>query len=247
MIKAMIVDDEPNSCEVLAALLERYCPDVQVCGIFNNGENALISIRELQPDLVFLDVEMPKMNGFEMLEQLPDIKFNLIFTTSYDKYALKAFKFSALDYLMKPIDREELIKAVTKVISVSENPVAKQLEILMQKLAQPGKLINKIALPTMDGLQMISVETIVSCESVSNYTKLYLKDKKTLVVSRTLKEMEEMLEDFAFFRVHHSYIANLNEIQKYFKGDGSYLLMSDGSTVDVARSKKESLLQRLSV
>jgi two-component system LytT family response regulator len=245
MIKAIIIDDEPNSCEALATLLERYCPAVQVVGIYNNGADALTAIRQFQPNLVFLDVEMPKMNGFEMLEKLSSINFDLIFTTSYDKYALKAIRFSAIDYLLKPVDREELQKAVQKVVQRSQKPIAQQLEILMQKINNPSKPIGKIAMPTMEGLQMIPVDSIISCESDSNYTILHLKDKQKVIVSRTLKDIEEMLEDHSFSRVHHSYMVNLNEIQKYIKGEGGYLLMSDGSTVDVSRSKKEILLKKL--
>ncbi len=245
MIKTIIIDDEPNSCEALATLLERYCPDIELLGIYYNAADALIAVRQLQPGLVFLDVEMPKMNGFEMLEQLSSINFDLIFTTSYDKYALKAIRFSAIDYLLKPVDREEMQRAVQKIIQRSQKPIAQQLEILMQKINNPTKPIGKIAMPTMEGLQMIPVDSIISCESDSNYTILYLKDKQKVIVSRTLKDIEDLLEEHSFSRVHHSYMVNLNEIQKYIKGEGGYLLMSDGSTVDVSRSKKETLLKRL--
>ena len=245
MIKAVIVDDEPNCCKTLAALLERWCPDVEVIAICKNGVEALVSIREFSPDLVFLDLEMPKMNGFAMLEQLPSINFHLIFTTSYDQYALRAFRLSAIDYLLKPIDNEELQKAVQKVMQRSQAPLPQQLEILLQKIHQPTSSINKIALPTMEGLQMIPIDSIISCESDDNYTVFLLKDKKKIVVSSTLKEIEEILEDHSFVRVHRSYLVNLNEIEKYLKGEGGYLVMSDGSTIDVSRSKKESLLKKL--
>ena len=245
MIKAIIVDDEPYCCESLDALLQRYCPDITVTGIFNNGSDALNAIRQQQPDLVFLDVEMPKMNGFEMLEQLPAVNFDLIFTTSYDKYALKAIRFSAIDYLLKPIDREELQKAVQKVIQHSQTPITQQLEILMQKVKNPLTPIGKIAMPTMEGLQMVAVDSIVSCESDSNYTIVLMKSKQKLIVSRTLKDIEEMLEEHGFVRVHHSYLVNVNEIEKYIKGEGGYLVMSDGSSVDVSRSKKEILMKKL--
>src|SRR5580765_5192874 len=133
MLKAIIVDDEPYCCEILAAMLESDCPDVAITAICNNAKDALAAIRQNSPDLVFLDVEMPKMNGFEMLEQLPSVNFHLIFTTSYDQYALKAIRFSAIDYLLKPIDEEELVKAIQKVIQRSQKPIVQQLEILMQK------------------------------------------------------------------------------------------------------------------
>ena len=245
MIRTTIVDDEPYCCESLEALLERYCPEVDVIGILTNGVDALKIIRQQQPDLVFLDVEMPKLNGFEMLEQLPAINFDLVFTTSYDKYALKAIRFSAIDYLLKPVDREELQKAVQKVIQRSQRPIAQQLEILMQKVRNPFSSVGKIALPTMEGLQMVPIDSIITCESDSNYTIVQMKNKQKLVVSRTLKDIEEMLEEHGFVRVHHSYLVNMNEIEKYVKGEGGYLVMSDGSSVDVSRSRKELLMKKL--
>ena len=252
MLKAIIIDDEPYCCEILAAMLESDCPGVEVIAICNNAQDGLTAIRQHSPDLVFLDVEMPKMNGFEMLEELPAINFHLIFTTSYDQYALKAIRFSAIDYLLKPIDREELKRAVEKVKDRFQIPVPQQLEILLQKFKQPSRPVNKIALPTMEGLQMIPIETIVSCESDDNYTLLKLKNArlpdgqgKRLLVTRSLKEIEESLEQHSFIRVHRSYLVNLNEIEKYIKGEGGYLVMSDGTTIDVARNKKEVLLKKL--
>ena len=243
-LKAIIVDDEPYCCEALATLLEDI-PEVQVEAISHNGGDALNAIKKYGPDLVFLDVEMPKMNGFEMLEQLPSVNFEIIFTTSYDQYALKAIRFSAIDYLLKPVDSEELGRAIKKVMQRTQKPIAQQLEILMQKIHQPATPINKIAMPTMEGLQMISVESIISCESDSNYTILKLKSNKKVIVSRTLKEIEELLEEHSFARVHRCYLANLNEVEKYVKGEGGYLIMSDGSSIDVARNKKEILLKKL--
>ena len=245
MLKTIIIDDEPYCCEILAAMLESDCPDVNVINISNNGQDALAAIKQHSPDLVFLDVEMPKMNGFEMLEHLPAINFHLIFTTSYDQYALKAIRFSAIDYLLKPIDREELQRAVQKVKDRFQIPIPQQLELLMEKLKQPSKRVNKIALPTMEGLQMIPIENIVSCESDDNYTNLKLKGAKKLLVTRSLKEIEESLEQHSFIRVHRSYLVNLNEIEKYIKGEGGYLVMSDGTSIDVARNKKETLLRKL--
>jgi two-component system LytT family response regulator len=245
MVKAIIVDDELDCCETIASLLNSFCPGVEVTGIYHNGAEALPAILQKQPDLVFLDVEMPRMNGFEMLEQLPQVNFDIIFTTGYDQYALKAIRFSAIDYLLKPVDREELQRAVQKVLQRTQRTVAKQVEILMQKLHQPSKTISKIALPTMEGLQMIVIGSIISCEAESNYTILLLKDRKKITTSITLKEIEEALEDHSFVRVHRSYLVNLNEVEKYVKGEGGYLIMSDGSMIDVSRNKKETLLKRL--
>jgi two-component system, LytTR family, response regulator len=245
MIKAIIVDDEPYCCEALATLLERYCPEVEILDICYSGASGLKAIQESKPQLLFLDIEMPQMNGFNLLERLKEIKFELIFTTSYDQYAIKAIRFSALDYLLKPIDREELQKAVQKVAERQHPPLPQQFEILLEKLHQPGTRILKIAMPTMEGLQMVPVDTIISCSSDGNYTTLLLKSKKKITASRSLKEVEEMLEDHSFLRVHHSYLVNLNEVEKYIKGEGGYLLMGDGSTVDVSRSRKEILLKAL--
>src|SRR5574339_530974 len=208
MLKAIIIDDEPYCCEILAAMLESDCPGVNVVHISGNGQDGLSAIKQYSPDLVFLDVEMPKMNGFEMLEQLPAVNFHLIFTTSYDQYALKAIRFSAIDYLLKPIDRQELKIAVQKVKDRFQIPVQQQLEILMEKLRQTSNGLSKIALPTMEGLQMITIEKIISCESDDNYTNLKLKTGKKLLVTRSLKDMEESLEHHSFVRVHRSYLVN---------------------------------------
>lgn len=245
MITATIVDDERYCCESLATLLERYCPAVKVLDICYSASTALNSIQQHPPDILFLDIEMPHMNGFELLEKLPEINFQLIFTTSFDQYAIKAIQFSALDYLLKPIDREELQRAVQKIVQRRQHPLPQQIEILLQKMSHPTIPINKIAIPTMEGLQMIFVESVISCTSDSNYTVLHLKNKQKITASRTLKEIEEMLEDYSFARVHHSYVVNLNEVEKYVKGDGGYLLMSNGTTVDVSRSRKDMLLNKL--
>jgi two-component system, LytTR family, response regulator len=244
MLKAIIIDDEAYCCEAIATLLEDN-KEVEIVSMCHNATDALTTIKKYLPDLIFLDVEMPKMNGFEMLEQLSQVNFEIIFTTSYDQYALKAIRFSAIDYLLKPVDAGELDKAIQKVVQRTQKTIAQQLEILMQRIHQPITPINKIALPTMEGLQMIPVDSIISCESDSNYTILQLKNNKKLIVSRTLKEIEELLEEHSFIRVHRCYLANLNEAEKYVKGEGGYLVMSDGSSIDVARNKKETLLKKL--
>jgi len=245
MISAIIVDDEPYSCEALATLLERYCPEIKLLDICYSAADALKSMQEQRPQILFLDIEMPYMNGFEMLEKLPELNFKLIFTTSYDQYAIKAIRFSALDYLLKPVDKDELQKAVQKAITASDDPLPQQLEILLHKLNHPKVVVNKIAIPTIEGLQMVPVESIIRCEADRNYTNLFLKNKGKITASRNLKDLEEMLEDYSFVRVHHSYVVNLNEVEKYIKGEGGYLLMSDKSMVDVSRSRKEILLKKL--
>jgi two-component system LytT family response regulator len=244
MVKAIIVDDELNCCQTLALMINRYCPEVAVTDMYQSAKSALNAIKTTPPEILFLDIEMPQMNGFELLEQLREINFDLIFTTSYDQYAIKAFHFSALDYLLKPIDREELQKAVQKVIKRRAHPLSQQIDILLKKLHQPAT-ISKVALPTMEGLQMIPVDSIISCASDGNYTIFFIKNDKKIIATRILKEVEEMLADHSFARVHNSYLVNLNEIEKYIKGEGGYLIMSDSSTVDVSRRRKEALLKRL--
>jgi two-component system, LytTR family, response regulator len=244
MISAIIVDDEPYSCEALSTLLERYCPEIRVLDICYSASDALKSIHEQRPQILFLDIEMPHMNGFEMLEKLPELNFKLIFTTSYDQYAIKAIRFSALDYLLKPVDKDELQKAVKKALDTAD-PLPQQLEVLLHKLNHPKVTINKIAIPTIEGLQMVPVETIIRCEADRNYTNLFLKNGGKITASRNLKDLEEMLEDYSFIRVHHSHVVNLNEVEKYIRGEGGYLIMSDKSSVDVSRSRKEILLKKL--
>ncbi|MBN8850582.1 MAG: DNA-binding response regulator [Sphingobacteriales bacterium 50-39] len=245
MLKAIIVDDEPDCSESLATMLRRYCPEVEVAAICNSGASALQEIPSHNPQLVFLDIEMPHMNGFEMIERLPEIGFELIFTTSYDQYAIKAIKFSALDYLLKPVDREELKIAVKKVTERHQPPLPQQLEILLQKFHQPATTNQRIAIPTLEGLLMVPIDSITHCQSDSNYTIFHLKNQQKITACRNLKEVEEVLEGRSFVRVHHSYLVNINEIQKYVKGEGGYLIMSDGNHIDVSRSRKELLLQKL--
>ncbi|MEP7377690.1 MAG: LytTR family DNA-binding domain-containing protein [Chitinophagaceae bacterium] len=247
MITATIVDDEPDCCESLVMLLERYCPEVKVLDICYSAETAIQSIKEHEPQIFFLDIEMPFMNGFEMVERLGNINFELIFTTSYNQYAIKAIRFSALDYLLKPVDRDELQKAVQKAAQRNQHPIPQQLEMLLQKLKNPTIPINKIAIPTMEGFQLLAAESIISCESEGNYTHLFLKDKRRIIASRNLKETEELLEDYPFIRIHHSYLVNINEVDKYIKGEGGYLIMSDGSIINVSRSRKDFLLKKLSL
>ncbi|HEY0751041.1 MAG TPA: response regulator, partial [Chitinophagaceae bacterium] len=181
MIRAIIIDDEHYCVEVLSTLLKKYCPEVTLVATCPSGEEGIKAIDTFQPDLVFLDVEMPRMNGFQLLESLPEINFDLVFTTSYDQYAIKAIRFSALDYLLKPIDREELQKAVNKAGKRQSSSINQQLQLLLQKINQPATRVNKVAMPTMEGLQMINVADIISCASDSNYTILNLKDKQKLV------------------------------------------------------------------
>lgn len=244
MIKSILIDDEEHCLATLRMLLDKFCPQVQIVQQCLSAKEGLEAIRNLHPDLVFLDIEMPAMNGFEMLEQFPEISFAVVFTTSYDRYAIKAIRFSALDYLLKPIDPNELISAVKKVGEQRHLPMAEQFQMLLKQIRNKDHQMTKIAVPTVEGFELIPADHVIRCEADDNYTHLFLKNKSKITACRTLKEMEEQLHDFTFFiRVHHSYVVNLNEVTRYVRGEGGYLVMSDGSTVNVSRSRKEALLK----
>lgn len=245
MLKAILIDDEAHCLNTLGILLNEYCPDVEIKERCRSASDGLQAIAKHKPDLLFLDIEMPVMNGFELLERFSEISFAIIFTTSYDQYAIKAIRFSALDYLLKPIDPAELIWAVQKVQEGRHLPMAEQFQMLLKQLQHKEPQLTKIAVPTAEGFELIPADQVTRCEADNNYTHLYLKSKTKITACRTLKEMEAQLHDFSFFvRVHHSYLVNLNEVTKYVRGEGGYLVMSDGSTVNVSRSRKEALLKR---
>ena len=244
MIKSILVDDEVHCLDTLSMLVSDFCPEVQVMEQCVSAKKGLEAIDKYHPDLVFLDIEMPNMNGFELLEQFKEIPFSVIFTTSYDQYAIKAIRFSALDYLLKPIDPKELVVAVHKVELHKTPPSAEQFRMLMDQIEHKEKGFTKLAVPTFEGFELIPVDQVIRCEADDNYTHVYLKNKSKITACRTLKEMEEQLQDFSFFiRVHHSWIVNLNEVTKYVRGEGGYLVMSDNSTVNVSRSRKDSLMK----
>jgi len=244
MIKAILIDDEVHCLDTLSILIHDFCPEVQVMEQCMSAKQGHAAVKKHHPDLVFLDIEMPVMNGFEFLEQFTDIPFSVIFTTSYDQYAIKAIRFSALDYLLKPIDPKELISAVQKVQEQKLRPSPEQFRMLIDQVHNKGNKITRVAVPTSEGFELILAEEIIYCEADDNYTHLFLKNKKKIIACRTLKEVEEQLADFAsFIRVHHSYMVNLNEVNKYVRGEGGYLIMSDSTTVNVSRSRKDALMK----
>ena len=244
MIKAVLIDDEKHCLETLGMLLARHCKEVSVVEECRSGKKGLEAINKHKPDLVFLDIEMPMMNGFELLEQFTEIPFAVIFTTSYDQYAIKAFRYSALDYLLKPIDPEELVASVQKVITKRNLPFAEQFDILLKQIKHKGSGFEKIAVPTIEGFELVRADEVIRCDADDNYTHLYLRNNVKIVACRMLKEMEELMQEFGYFvRVHNSHIVNMNEVVKYVRGDGGYLLMSDGSTVSISKSRRESLIK----
>lgn len=246
MIRAIIIDDEQHCVDTLAIKLQEYCPEIKLLHTCRSAKTGIEAIEKLAPDLVFLDIEMPVMNGFQMLEQFENISFAVIFTTSFDQYAIKAIRFSALDYLLKPIDPKELIAAVHKVQFQKQPPLQEQYNVLFNHTHHKAGTFNKIAIPTSQGFEFVNCSDIVFCEADDNYTHFQLKDKKKITATRTLKDVEEQLQDFPhFLRVHYSYIVNMNEVSRYIRGEGGYLVMSDGTSVNVSRRRKDELLKWL--
>lgn len=245
--KAIIVDDELGARESLAKMLEKNCKNIQVVAKADNMMNAFIEITNHQPDLVFLDIEMPNGNAFDLLERFKEINFNIIFVTAYDHYAIKAIKFSAIDYILKPVDPEELVKAVSRFESQMEtkNSLDKKFKTLLANVKPENKL-KKVGIPDGDGLVFINLADIIRCDSDGNYTYFLLTNGKRIIASRTLGEYEQMFADDNFFRVHRSHLINLEHVKKYIKGEGGYVIMSDNSQVEVSRRNKIEFLEKLS-
>ena len=245
MIKAILLDDEKNSTETLAWKIENFCKNVEIVNMFNDPVECLEYLRTAEIDLLFLDIEMPNMSGFDVLEALGEVNFHVIFTTAYDNYGIQAVKFSALDYLLKPVRNKELIEAVdrfTKKTPVSNPKV--QIESLLKNLKSEystGKP-SRITLATKESLELVDPSDISYCESDSNYTMVYLIDGRKKLISRTLREFDEMLSPFHFCRTHNSFLVNMDEVREYVKTDGGYLVLKNGAKIPVSKSRKETLL-----
>ena len=247
MIRAIIVEDEEKARGNLIQILSEYCKDVELVDSQDNVQDGIKSIREHKPDLVFLDVHMQAETGFDLLEQVGKVDFEVIFTTAHNEYAVKAFKFSAIDYLLKPVDIDELVNAVQKVgEKIDEDATKERYQLIVENLKDQKSRFNKIALPTTDGLIFVQVSNIIRCESEDNYTHFFLADGERILVSKTIKYFEELLTDQDFFRIHQSHLININHIKEYHKGEGGYAIMSDDSSVIVSRRKKEAFLAKLS-
>src|SRR6478736_5490224 len=245
MIRGLIVDDELKSRESLKILLEDFCEGVEVIALCQNVDESIEAIQRLHPDVVFLDIQLQRETGFDLLTRLKHFDFNVIFTTAYSEYAIKAFKFSAIDYLLKPIDIEELKRAISKLNKKINDNLSVKLEHLVQNLKVTSSENYKLALPTFEGLYFVKVSDIVYCEASSNYTEIVTADGKKHIVSRTLKEYDEILTDHNFYRIHNSYLINLNAIKKYVRGEGGYVVMRDDRSLDVSKRKKEGFLARI--
>jgi two-component system LytT family response regulator len=245
MLKSIIVDDEFKSRESLRILLEDFCEGVEVCALCQNVEEGINAIEKFNPKVVFLDIQMQRESGFDLLTRIKDIHFDVIFTTAHSEYAIKAFKFSAIDYLLKPIDIEELKQAIGKLNTKLNDTISIRLEHLIQNLRVPASESHKLALPTLEGLIFVKVMDIIYCEASSNYTVIVMQDSKKYMVSRTLKEYDELLSEHNFYRIHNSFLINLNAIKKYIRGEGGYVIMNNDQSLTVSKRKKEGFLERI--
>lgn len=238
-LTSIIVEDEETSREILKNYLKKYCPNVTVLGEAANIEEALVLIRNNALDLVFLDVEMPYGNAFDLLDKVGDINFETIFVTAYNHYAIEALNAHASYYLMKPISIDELIKAVDYVTEIKTKEDALQDEVLIPKT---NYVNGKITIPQQNGFEVINTADILYCKADDNYTEIYLNNNKKKLVSKTLKYFEEALVNSSFARVHKSYLVNVNEVVKYLKGKGGSVVLSNGKEIMVSASKKSALL-----
>ncbi|MEM7658579.1 MAG: LytTR family DNA-binding domain-containing protein [Bacteroidota bacterium] len=245
-MRTLIIDNEPALIRGLEQLLTHYCPGVELIGTANGVATGKAAIQELQPDLVFLDVEMDDGTGMDLMEQLPQRDFQLVFVTAYDHYALDAFKFSAIDYLLKPVDPDELLEAVRRAEDRSaQDGMQAQLSVLLANMTQPNQKEKKIVLSDAENLHIVSVVEIVRCLAEGAYTRFFLQQGEEILVSKNLKAYEQLLADYGFFRPHHSHLINLSYIKRFSKADGGMLIMQDESQLPVASRRKAMLLERL--
>jgi two-component system, LytTR family, response regulator len=243
MIHAVIIDDEQKCVETLSILIKMHCPEITIDASCNNGEEGIKTINQFKPDVVFLDIEMPKMNGFDMLEKFEKIFFHVVFTTAYNQFAIKAFRYSALNYLLKPIDPDDLKATVSRIKELKNSSFKEQFDILMENMKSKNKP-HRLALSTGDGLVFVNTKDIMYCQSDSNYTTVLLATGEKYLLAKTIKEFEETLSGDNFFRIHNSYLVNLNEIKKFVRGDGGYVVMNDGTQITIARARREDFFSQ---
>ena len=245
MIRSIIIDDEQHCIKALLSDLQKHCSSIEVVEACSSAKEGMMAIKKLNPDLVFLDVEMPWMNGFEMLEVLGEINFSIIFTTAHDEFAAKAFRISAVDYLLKPIDANDLKAAVQKVEKkMDEGSSVQHISNLLRNMRQTSAE-QKIALPQREGYEFVDVSSILYCTAEGAYTKIFNKEKKTMLISRTLGDVEELLPPEMFQRIHHSTLVNVTFIAQFLRTDGGYVVLKNGEKLSVSKAIKEMLLARL--
>ena len=244
MLRGIVVEDEKHSRETLIGMLARYCKNVEIVGEAEGYRSGLEMIRKFDPDLIFLDIQMPDGSGFRLLEELDEINFEIIFTTAFDQFAIKAIKYSALDYLLKPIDPDELVNAIRKVEQKRSNQQVNQnIQVLLDNIKTKESDPHKIVLSTSEKIHILETDQILRCESDNYYTNFFLTDGKTILVSKTLKENEELLGDHNFIRPHKSHLVNVKYIKGFLRNDGGYIEMTDGSQIPVSRRKREKIIE----
>ena len=248
-ISAILIDDEKSSLLSLEFEISEYCPEVEVIAKCQSPSEGLRQIQKLKPDLVFLDIEMPGMNGFELLQSIGEIDFDVIFVTAYDQFAVQAFEFNAVDYLLKPVRKTKLVQAVSKVLEHTNRHFTNdQLEALVNNVSlQASTGIEKIALPTSEGYEFVHINNILYLKAESNYTWVYLESNRKYLIAKTLKEMSSMISFPQFFRAHKSYLVNINHVARYVRGQGGYLVLDNGEQISVARGQKDALLKLLNI
>lgn len=246
-MKALIIEDEQKSREMLSEILKKYYPQIAILGLAKNVAEAVELIEKTKPNLLFLDISMPDGTGFDVLEKTLGHHFDIIFTTATDKHALKAIKYSACDYLLKPIDLDELHDAINRVEKKHsvEMPSMENLQFLIQNLKRTDDNYNKISLPTGNAFEIIQIKDIIRCEADGSYTNFFLVGGKKLMVSASLKHYEDLLPEKDFIRIHHHNLVNMNHVIRFLKEDGGYAIMSDNSKLEISRRKKEAFLERL--
>lgn len=248
--KAFVIDNELQSRNFLVKMMQQYFPEISLVGQASTVKAGLRGIKEYSPDIVFLDIQMKGETGLDLLNRLHEINFALIFTTAFDRHAIKAFRFNAIDYLLKPIVTDEFIAAVNKVkqrTAAEQSASKEQLEQFYHDLTDPQKLHDKIAIPTSEGFIVVPVNEIVYCHADSNYTKFYLTDKKCILSSYTLKQYDEILTAQSFFRAHRSYLINLAHVKIYRRGEGGEIVMSNGHQIELSRTHKDQFLHLFNV
>ena len=246
MKKALLVDDELKAQKNLSALISEYASEIEIIGTASSVSEAKLKIEEYNPDIVFLDIEMDGESGFDLLELFPDANFDIVFVTAHNEYAIKAFKYAAADYLLKPIDIDELENCVKNLSKPLKSVNRKeQQRLLLDTIKKHNDSFSKIVLPTLESLVFVEAKDIVRCESTDNYTNVFLSTGKKILVSKNIKHFEEVLEPFGFYRIHRSHLVNLNFISEYFRGEGGYVVMKDESSIPVSRRKKVSFLDRI--
>lgn len=245
MIKAIVIDDEKNCRESLVKLLHHYFKDVDVVAEADSSKSGIEKIKEWNPDVVFLDIEMPHGSGFEVLKSFKQINFEVIFTTAYNHYAIKAIKFSALDYLLKPIDIDELEIAIKRYKEkYGKVDKSEGVKLLLDNLGDEPNKLNKIALPDVNGFEVVNIENIIYCEADRNYTKIYLQGENLpKITSKSLMEYDKLLQDNNFCRIHQSYLININHVEKYIKGRSGNVVMTNKAILDISRSKRDDFLK----